>query len=89
MSLFFTQKKGGDLNATGLQTTDCSTPGYVSYNIGEPGTCYKYFSDSENFYNAEARCLQDNARLIAVNNSVDLAIAKASTSRYVFQIFFG
>ncbi len=73
-ALFFLP--GTDLNAPGLQSSNCSTPGYVSYNIGD-GTCYKYFDQQVPQYEAETRCLQDNARLIAVNSSDDITIVKA------------
>ena len=65
-----------DLNAPMIQASNCSTPGYVSYNIGD-GTCYKYFPDLVRHYEAEIRCLQDHARLVSVNSSNTLTAVKA------------
>ncbi len=70
--------EGTNLSAPVINSTSCSTPGYVSYNIGD-GSCYKYFNELVPQYEAEIRCSQDNARLIAVNSSVDITIAKAVT----------
>ncbi len=69
---------GTNLSAPVIQSSSYSTPGYVSYNIGD-GSCYKYFNELVPQYKAEIRCSQDNAQLIAVNSSVDITIAKALT----------
>ena len=68
---------GTDPEAPGLKANNCPKPGYVSYNIGNNGTCYKYISDHLRQYEAETRCLQDNARLITLKDSATLTIMKA------------
>ena len=78
--------KGSPLNITIPQVSNCTTPGYVSYNIGD-GTCYKYFSEVVKQYEAEIRCLQDNARLFSLNNSNSLTIVKALTRYGICHIF--
>ena len=68
---------GTDLNAPGFQSSNCSTPGYVSYNIGDGLTCYKYFTQLVSQYEAKTRCLQDNATLVSISNPDTITIVKA------------
>ena len=84
--LFLIINPGSSINITVPQASNCSTPGYVSYNIGD-GTCYKYFSEVVKQYEAEIRCLQDNARLVSLNNSNTLTILKALMGYEFITIF--
>ena len=68
---------GTDPADPGLQITPCNQTGYYSYNIGENGTCYKYFSAQKTQYAADTQCREDNGRLISINSTEDILIAKA------------
>ncbi len=61
---------------TALISHNCSTPGYVGFNIGEPGSCYRYYPDLIPQYAASTRCLQDSARLISINSTETLGVIK-------------
>ncbi len=68
---------GTNVNATGLKMTNCSKPGYYSFNIGAPGSCYKYFPALAMQHVASTTCLQDNGRLISINSTDSINIVKA------------
>ncbi len=57
--------------------TPCNQTDYYSFNIGEPGACYKYFSTSKRQYDADTDCQKDNGRLITINSTDSITIAKA------------
>ena len=66
------------MNAPGLQTNNClGFTGYTTFNVGDGVTCYKYISDLVTQADAKARCLQDNAKLVSVNNPETITIVKA------------
>ncbi len=77
-----------DVNETGLQVRECSTPGYVTYNRGD-AKCYKYYSEQVTQSEALAQCKKDNATLITAKHPEQVTIIKALAGNEVSNIWLG